>query len=256
MEYVIITGASKGLGRSLARTLIDKDRVLILIARDQVKLNEIKAELNKKPHQKILAYPFDLNNYENVDDLMNNIMLQFNLNDDFKITLINNAGTIHPIKTVDLLEETDIKSNLTVNVLSPVLMISKLTRFANQNSRQLKIINISSGAYNQPIDSWALYCTSKAAIQMYLEVALSENNNDSAVKILSIDPGVMDTGMQESIRNSESKGFSKKNDFVNLYRENKLRSVDSVAKVIKENFIDDWNVNSNFMKLNNFFESK
>ena len=256
MEYVIITGASKGLGRSLARTIIDEDRVLILIARDQIKLNEIKAELNKKDNQRILAYPFDLNNYENVDDLMNNIMLQFNLNDDFKITLINNAGTIHPIKTVDLLEETDIKSNLTVNVLSPALMISKLTRFANQNSKLLKIINISSGAYNQPIDSWALYCTSKAAIQMYLEVALLENNNDSAVKILSIDPGVMDTGMQESIRNSESKGFSKKNDFVNLYRENKLRSVDSVAKVIKENFIDDWNVNSNFMKLDNFFESK
>ena len=182
--------------------------------------------------------------------------LLHNYMDFIKITLINNAGTIHPIKTVDLLEETDIKSNLTINVLSPVLMISKLTRFANKNNKQLKIINISSGAYNQPIDSWALYCTSKAAVQMYLEVVLSENNNDSAVKILSIDPGVMDTGMQESIRYSESKGFSKKNDFVNLHRENKLRSVDSVAKVIKENFIDDWNVDSNFMKLDNFFESK
>ena len=256
MEYVIITGASKGLGKSLARTIMDKDRVLILIARDQFKLNEIKDELYKKHHQKILVYPFDLTNYENVDDLMDNIFLQFDSNDDFKITLINNAATIHPIKTVDLLDETDIKNNLTVNVLSPVLIISKLARFANQNSRHLKIINISSGAYNHPIDSWALYCTSKAAIQMYLEIALSENNNDPAVKILSIDPGVMDTGMQESIRKAESKGFTNQNDFLNLYRENKLRSVDSVAKVIKENFIDGWNVNSKFIKLDDFFESK
>ena len=256
MEYLIITGASKGLGKSLAKTIIDKDRILILIARDELKLNELKAELSKKHNQKISIFSFDMNNYENIDDLMNNIMLLFDFNDDFKITFINNAGTIHPIKTVDFLEETDIKSNLTVNVLSPILMISKLTRFVKQNNKELKIINISSGAYNQPIDSWALYCTSKASIQMFLEVLLSENNNEPALKILSIDPGVMDTGMQESIRNSEAKGFSKKNDFLNLYRENKLRSVDSVAKVIKDNFIDDWNVNSNFMKLDNFFESK
>ena len=91
---------------------------------------------------------------------------------------------------------------------------------------------------------------------MYLEVTLLENNSNSNLKILSIDPGVMDTEMQESIRNSESTGFSKKNDFIDLYRENKLRNVDSVSKVIKENFIDDWNVNGNFMKLDNFFESK
>ncbi|TFZ40799.1 SDR family NAD(P)-dependent oxidoreductase [Soehngenia longivitae] len=256
MEYVLITGASNGLGRSLARTINDEDKVLILIARNQFKLNKLKSELNKERNQKILAYPFDLSNFENVDDLMNNIILQFNHKDDFKITLINNASTIHPITTVDLLEEKDIRSNLTINILSPALIISKLIKFANLNSRQLKIINISSGAYKQPIGSWSLYCTSKAAIQMYLEVTLLENNSNSNLKILSIDPGVMDTEMQESIRNSESTGFSKKNDFIDLYRENKLRNVDSVSKVIKENFIDDWNVNGNFMKLDNFFESK
>ena len=256
MEYVIITGASKGLGRSLVRTIIDKDKALVLIARDKKELVRLKHELENKFAQKILIYPFDLNNYDKVGELMKNILSEFNQSNDCKITFINNAGSIHPIKTINQLAEEDIKSNLTVNILSPIFIISKLIEFASQNEKELKIINISSGAYKQPINSWALYCTSKAATQMYLEVALSENNSNSSIKILSIDPGVMDTGMQESIRNAESKGFDKKDNFINLYRDNKLRSPNSVAKIIKENFIDDWNVDSSFIRLDKFFESK
>lgn len=256
MEYVIITGASKGLGLSLARAIIDQDKALVLIARGKQKLLELKQELENKYIQKMLIYTFDLNNYDKVGELMNNILSEVNQDNDCKITFINNAGSIHPIKTVNRLKEEDIKRNLTVNILSPVFIISNLIEFAIQNGNQLKIINISSGAYEEPISSWALYCTSKAAIQMYLEVAYLENKSNSSIRILSIDPGVMDTEMQESIRNAEAKGFDKKDNFINLYRENKLRSTDSVAKIIQENFIDDWNVDSNFIKLDKFFKSK
>lgn len=256
MEYIIITGASKGLGRSLARKMTDKDKALVLIARDKKELVRLKYELENKCAQKILIYPFDLNNYDKAGELMKNILSECNQSNDCKITFINNAGSIHPIKTVNHLVEEDIKSNLTVNILSPIFIISKLIEFAIQNKKELKVINISSGAYKQPINSWALYCTSKAAIQMYLEVAFSENKCNSFIKILSVDPGVMDTEMQKSIRTAESKGFDKKDEFINLYRDNKLRSTNSVAKIIKENFIDDWNVESIFIKLDKFFESK
>lgn len=256
MEYVIITGASKGLGLSLARVIADKEKVLVLIARNKIELVQLKNELELTTNQKILIYPFDLNDYDKIDELTDNILSEINQKDDSSITFINNAGSIEPIKTVDCLEEEEIKNNLTLNILSPLFILSKLIDFAIKTEKQLKIINISSGAYKSPINSWSLYCTSKAAVQMYLEVAISENRHNSNIKILSIDPGVMNTGMQKAIRNVEARGFDMQDSFRDLYKNNQLRSPNAVAEVIKSKFIDNWDAEGSFMKLNKFFESK
>lgn len=256
MEYIIITGASQGLGNALAKTIIGKDKILLLVARDECKLIELKDELLATYQQQSFIYSYDLSNLEQAKLLVSELISQIEKSEGWRITLINNAGTIHPIKTVDELKKEDISSSMTVNTMAPMFIISELMEHTEYNKKELRVINISSGAYQNPVEGWSLYCASKAAIQMFIEVSILENINNSRIKIVSIDPGIMNTGMQESIRSATSKGFKKKDTFLSLFRENKLRNTKQVAQIIKENFIDDWNLDSSFIKLNQFFEGK
>jgi benzil reductase ((S)-benzoin forming) len=98
----------------------------------------------------------------------------------------------------------------------------------NFKDNQLTLVNISSGAANRPINNWSLYCSTKAFNQMFFNVAESENEQH---RFFNINPGVLDTGMQESIRESD---FPDAEKFKELQKEGQLKSPFDVAKEILE----------------------
>ena len=80
-----------------------------------------------------------------------------------------------------------------------------------------KILNISSGAAVNPYESWSLYCTSKAGVDMMTKVLSKEQKRlKKGVKIVSIYPGIVDTDMQEKARNTPKEKENKKNEFKNI----------------------------------------
>ncbi len=91
------------------------------------------------------------------------------------------------------------------------------------NANALTFVNISSGAANRAISNWSLYCSSKAFIEMFFNVAEKEYERH---RFFNIDPGVMDTNMQKSIRDSD---FPDLSDFQKLEKEGKLRATKDVA---------------------------
>jgi benzil reductase ((S)-benzoin forming) len=93
----------------------------------------------------------------------------------------------------------------------------------NFSNNLLSFVNISSGAANRAINSWSLYCSSKAFIKMFFEVAECEYQQH---KFFNIDPGVMDTQMQKSIRSTD---FPDVSSFRNLEEEGKLKLPIDVA---------------------------
>lgn len=97
MEYIILTGASKGLGRALSKVLCSESAVLILIARDIEVLTKLKDELAKKSNA-VYVYFLDLNDYKRVGEFIDKMFLEIKIDKNSRITFINNAGTIKPIK--------------------------------------------------------------------------------------------------------------------------------------------------------------
>lgn len=141
-----------------------------------------------------------------------------------EVIFINNAFTIEPIEKFGRMKSFDIQKALLVNVITPTMLINKTLHFCSDKT--LKVINISSGAAKTPIESWSIYSASKAYINMLILSIDNDYENHKGLTALNFEPGVIDTSMQEKIRNSKSE---KANIFSDLKTQNKLRSTDSVA---------------------------
>jgi benzil reductase ((S)-benzoin forming) len=214
-KVFIITGANRGLGKAIVDLLIENENNFIIsISR---RLNEEQRNYSKENFYFLKA---DLSN-NSISEKMRSINLLITGND---ICYINNASIIDPISKIEDLNDEAIDKIISVNIKSTIIITKYLLRNFHQN--KLTFVNISSGAASRAINNWSLYCSSKAFIKMFFNVAEGEYKQHS---FFNIDPGVIDTGMQKSIRNSD---FPDVSDFQKLEKEGKLQSAKDVAKEI------------------------
>lgn len=212
-----ITGASSGIGKALAEVLLANKHEVVGLSRQQtikhVNYRHITIDLSDLKQVKAFSFPA---NYK--DDII----------------LINNAGTVGPIKPIgqQITEEIVMLNN--VNVIAPQALCNKfIHQYQGNKEPNYQIINISSGAGKRPIDAWATYCGSKAAIDLFSECLAQElsDRNHTNWRIHAIAPGVVDTKMQTTIRSSNPGSFLQHEKFMSLKTNNELSSPAEVAEV-------------------------
>lgn len=149
---------------------------------------------------------------------------------DSHIFFLNNAGVISPIGPTGNFEQETIATAVQVNIQYPVSLVNALlSQFRNQ---PLTLVNITSGAGNRPIAHWAMYCSSKAFMKMFFSVMAEENKTNEQLHFYDIDPGVMDTGMQQNIRESD---FPGQDYFQSLKSEgNLLKPADAARNILDQ----------------------
>ena len=220
---IIVTGITKGLGKELFLKLDNNRNRVIGIGRN---LAELKGN-------NLIEHDFSDDNLGFLDKLLDK------LDTKRDVTFINNAGVVTPIGKIGLLKSEEIKNSIMVNYYMPCLIINRLIEFCNTYNLKLKIVHISTGAARRPIAGWGMYCSSKAAINMYLEVLKLQNNDSDKIDVVIFDPGVMDTEMQSIIRKSDDISFPMVDDFKKYHFNKMLNSPVVVAdKIIKE-FLDE-----------------
>lgn len=206
----LITGASSGIGRDMARVLSDKGYDLILVARNKEKLNELKNEL--KTGIKII--PLDLGNLDNCKELYSKVK------DENVDVLINNAGfgLIGSFRKTDLDKELNmIDLNIkAVHVLTKLFM----SDFVKRDSGY--ILNVSSSASFQPGPLMATYYSTKSYVT-HLTLALYEElkQMNSNVKISCLCPGPVDTNFN-NVANCEFKIKALSSEYVAKYAIDKM----------------------------------
>ncbi len=207
-KIIIITGANRGLGKALVDVaLTDENAIIFSLSRslheDHKGISAIKLVFIKTD----LSEPFSNSILEIIE---NSITL------DAKLYFFNNASIILPIANIGAFKEQDIETSIKVNVQFPVNLINSLL---NQFPKsKMVLVNISSGAGINPIPYWSLYGASKAYMNLFFKV-LEEENQEKNLTLYTINPGVLDTGMQESIREN---AFPRQDYFKSLKEENKL----------------------------------
>jgi benzil reductase ((S)-benzoin forming) len=221
MNYFYISGSSRGIGKALAEELLkDSNNYVIGFSRT----NTIK-------HEHFEFIPIDLS------DTAKAMQFSFiDIIDADSITLINNSGMIGQVDHMGKIDNQSITETFNVNVVSPAILINNFIKAYQKVSCKKLIINISSGAARNPIESWGAYCASKAALDMYTSVAQLEQNvldPSSPVKFFSIAPGIVDTQMQDQIRNVSHDSFGEVDKFITYKKENKLLQSSVVAVKIK-----------------------
>lgn len=232
MKVFIITGTSRGLGNSLVRKLIDSNHHIFCIAR---KTKDELTAYAKEKKCRMDYLEFDLSEVLRIEELMNTVFNRINLSEIEAISLINNAGTLAPMKRIEDCQDSEIVNNINVNLLAPILLTSEFIKHIKPFEGDKRIINISSGAGKKPYYGWSNYCASKAGLDLFTQcVGVEQNTGEQAVKILSLAPAIMDTEMQAEIRGTDIEDFEQVDRFKDFKKKGLLLPVDEVAeKVIK-----------------------
>jgi uncharacterized protein len=191
----VITGASAGIGRELARQLASRAGLLVLVARRRDRLEQLRTELvAKNPALRVEIREADLSNLEQT------MQLAASLTNEPIDFLINNAGvgdhgffaTADPVR---------VNEQVQVNVLAlTALTRALLPRMIAQ--KRGAILNVSSSAGFLPLLGIAVYAATKAYVTSFSE-AIRAETRDCGISVTALCPGPVDTEFAE-VANRES----------------------------------------------------
>ncbi|MFA5574443.1 MAG: SDR family NAD(P)-dependent oxidoreductase [Brumimicrobium sp.] len=227
----IITGTSSGIGYEIAKFYLEKGNKVIGIART-----------NTIEHSNFIFLKCDLSDYNQLKLLSLKPLIK---SEDYPIRLINNAGILGEINRSFYLSLDHYKDVANINIVAVQYLCSYIIDTFGFSNVDL-IINITSGAAQRPMPSWSAYAASKAAIDSFATSLVEEIKElGGKTRVFNIAPGVVDTPMQKQIRASNQDKFSQLQHFVDLKKNNQLRTPEEVAKLLNQFIENNLNQNQN-----------
>lgn len=183
----LITGASRGLGRALARSLAGRGWNLIITARNAKDLRAVRDEVATLTH--VAAIPGDVK-----DEDHRHMLAVLARGHGGLDAVINNAGALGPSPQPGLLDyPLDIlKDVFETNVIAPLGVLQAVRSQLKPNAR---VINVTSDAAVNAYGGWGGYGASKAALEQLSAVLAGENNE---LRVYWVDPGDMRTDMHQA----------------------------------------------------------
>ena len=189
MKLVLITGATKGIGRSTAFDFANAGWDLILLARDLKLLETIKSELSTTK-SKVYLIKCDLSDSKTIDACLSEVITQIGC----PSVVINNAGFAYNGDLVGM-PLINWETIMQVNLTSVFQICSFLVPYMRQKGGL--IINVSSHAANNSFPQWGAYCVSKAALASFTR-CLREEERKNSIRTCTITLGSVNTPLWES----------------------------------------------------------
>lgn len=218
---IIVTGVSRGLGFDLLDLLVEAGARPIALGR-RVDSRHKVAVASKA----CVFVAADLSALPSLDQIDLASALPQTADE---IVLISNAGVVEPIGTVGVIDGASLAAAFALNAVAPAIVARKLLAAADSRQAKLRVLNISTGAARRALPGLAAYCASKAAAAMIFDCLAAERPD---VAIEHIDPGVLDTDMQTTLRNADDQALPVRQLFASFESEAKLRLPRDVAREI------------------------
>ncbi|MFM7007169.1 MAG: SDR family oxidoreductase [Flavobacteriales bacterium] len=193
-KVIWITGASSGIGAELAVQLAEHGAHLVLSARDEQKLNALKAQL-KNPEQHFIL-PLDLSALKDVDGLVLAILHRYKRLD----ILINNGGVSQRASAHDTAMEVN-RQLMEVNFFGNIALAKAvLPIFRSQQMGQFLVVSSIAGKFGFHLRS--IYSASKAALVGYYE-SLAMEEAVANIHVTLAFPGKINTPISKSALTAE-----------------------------------------------------
>jgi NAD(P)-dependent dehydrogenase (short-subunit alcohol dehydrogenase family) len=200
-KYVLITGASQGLGRQLAISYAREGAAGIsIVARRSEALDEVRERISEvAPETRVLVVVADLTRQEEVERVIATTLSEFGGRLD---ALVNNASAIGPTPLPYLLDYPleDFREVLNTNLIAPFLLIKKALPAMVEHGGS--IINVTSDAGRIGYPGWGAYGISKFGIEGMSQTWAAELEG-SNVRVNWVDPGDMNTAMHRAAEPEE-----------------------------------------------------
>ena len=191
---VLLTGASRGLGRATAERLWGLGANLALVSRPGAALDELIAALGAQgglPNQSCFAIPADLADRLGADTVADAVASRWNKVDG----LVNNAGVVGPIGPLETNDWEAWEQTLRVNLLAPAALCRRLIPAMPAGS---SIVNLSGGGATAPRPNFSAYAASKAGVVRLTE-NLAVELAGRRIRVNAVAPGAMNTKMLDAV---------------------------------------------------------
>ncbi|EFN60824.1 Sepiapterin reductase [Camponotus floridanus] len=238
--FLVITGASRGIGRQIAITfgpLLQEGSHILLLARNLNSLQEIAKNISSKVT--VHTVSMDLGEVTKTD-FEKTILgcLKETTRDAFdRVVVVHNVGTIGDVTklTNEMLDIDYWKQYYTLNLFLPAVLNAVIMNLFDESTNTKKVvINITSLFAIQVNAACGYYCSVKAAREMFFKVFALENPD---VNVLNYSPGPVDTDMFqivcETVKNPETKKRLKHMQETNTVLTTE-QTVKRLLKILKE----------------------
>lgn len=182
-KIALVTGANRGIGFAVAKTLLDKDYVVILTARSE---SSGQAAIDKLGHpDNVHFHALDVSNQRSVDQIRHFVDKEFGRLD----VLINNAG-LYPLAAVEAMSEDEWDLVVDTNLKGVFLCTQAAARQMKAQEEGGTIVNIASIEGESPAPLHSHYNAAKAGVLMYTQSAALELA-PLGIRVNSVSPGLI-----------------------------------------------------------------
>lgn len=230
MKTWLITGCSSGIGRGIAKAVLEKGDQAVVTARDVSTLDEFVQTYPKQT----LAVKLDITKKEDIDNVYQQAIETFGCID----VVVNNAGYGYR-SSIEEAEKEDVELLFNTNFFGPIALINKVLPHMRAN-KSGAIINVSSIAAVRSAVGSGYYASSKASLELVTD-ALAKEVSPLGIKVMIVEPGSFRTHFYDtSLKGTKNKiddynetaGKTRKENIVNL--KNQPGDPEKAGKVIVE----------------------
>lgn len=217
-RFAFLTGTSRGIGAALARTLVERGWQVIGTARGPA-----PEGIDPESYSHLAL---DLGDLGALGRALDTILTQPHSQGWDQVVVVNNAGAVEPVDSIDRVGLADLDRALRVNLTAPMWIAGRFLRLLPAEI-PLRIVHLGSGAATSAYSGWSTYCTAKAGLAMAArcmaeDVKSMPHFEGRDVRILDYAPGVVATQMQEALRATGASRFPARERFVELHESGQL----------------------------------
>jgi benzil reductase ((S)-benzoin forming) len=228
----IVTGHTRGLGAALAELLLARGIRVLGLGRGT------HAALAARYNAALAQTTLDLSDTAAIERWLATDALRRFTAEARCVLLFNNAGTVEPIAPCGTQAADAIARAVALNIAAPLMLANAVAaQAAARPEAERRVVHVSSGAARNAYAGWSLYCATKAALDHHARaVALDA---PQGVRICSVAPGVVDTGMQATIRATAIDQFPSRERFEQLKQNGQLATPEAAARQLVDYALSD-----------------
>lgn len=188
-RLVLVTGASRGIGRAAALELARQGDLVIAVARSKAALEKLDDDIRALGSEALLV-PMDLKDTKGIEMLGKVLAEKFGRLDGF----IANAGLLGTLGPVETCGPRSFEETIQVNLTANAHLIRAIGPLLHQSAAP-RAVFVTSGVVPRPRAFWGPYQASKAGLEALVK-AWADENEKMALRVNLFDPGAVRTGMR------------------------------------------------------------
>ncbi|MGY9051543.1 MAG: SDR family NAD(P)-dependent oxidoreductase [Alphaproteobacteria bacterium] len=188
-KIALITGATHGIGKSIALTLARAGAEIIAIGRTQSALEELDDDIKKIGYKATLV-PLDLTQSELIEKLSNVLYDRYKKLD----ILVCNAGILGSLTPINHIDENEWNKVISTNVTANIALLRSFDRLLKM-SRKAQVLFLTSNIVQLKKPFWGIYAASKAALEQ-IAFSYAEEVRQTDISVNLVDPGAVATNLR------------------------------------------------------------